>query len=68
MKLNIFVHFCSNSNGNGHYSSQSMQQAQPQYMSSGNMPSNGYNGNHNQYSSGPYMQRAPIYGGKYCKE
>lgn len=48
-------------NGNGHYSSQPMQQQQSPYMGVSNLPGNGYN--KGQYSSGPHMQRAPIYDG-----
>lgn len=52
--------FFYSANGNGHYSSQQMQQTQSPYMG---VPGSGYN--KNQYGSGPHMQRAPIYDGIY---
>ncbi|XP_031626830.1 uncharacterized protein LOC116343080 isoform X3 [Contarinia nasturtii] len=48
----------ASANGNGHYSSQQMQQPQSPYMG---VPSGGYN--KGQYNAGPHIQRAPIYDG-----
>lgn len=58
IQILIFFVFFYSTNGNGHYTSQQMQQQQSPYMG---VPGSGYN--KNQYASGPHMQRAPIYDG-----
>lgn len=65
IKISIFLlnfgmfFFCYSANGNGHYSSQQMQQPQSPYM--------GVGYNKGQYNAGPHMQRAPIYDGKFLR-